>query len=294
MIALWQREHELLKALRLDRESSFEAMLEAFRAQIDAYRRLQALLVSERGHGTQPSEFSFRFSPRYWGHGEVSFEASLYGVGTFELYIRLGSDWGPEVRDRWHFVPCEEMAVRPMQTLDDMSEWVVVGPAVDRGLLLSYLQRMVDPATIAEVQAEGAALWLERARERVEVGVSDWIAMAEEQRRSPRVGGVQAMHRQLPPVEDPTPSRTSHHENGFAGMKGPAQAVAEWKREHELLESVVSSSSMDRPRRLRAFESAIDCYRRLEIALSAQRGYPTHAQDVVCGGDETRWSHRHG
>lgn len=66
-----------------------------------------------------------------------------------------------------------------MRTLDD-DDFVPVGPRSEGGVLLEWLQAMFGPRTIREVQVQAAELCLDRLRERVETGVSDWITMASQ------------------------------------------------------------------------------------------------------------------
>ncbi len=177
-IVQWQQQHAKLTELLASHEPPAEDVcLHAFGETIAAYTRVNELLSAERGYPTAVDDFSYRLHPGSIDDNEITFEVGVHGVHVAELLIEIGQ--GSEGRTGWSFSPVEPLVVTPMRTLDD-DDFVPVGPRSEGGVLLEWLQAMFGPRTIREVQVQAAELCLDRLRERVETGVSDWITMASQ------------------------------------------------------------------------------------------------------------------
>jgi hypothetical protein len=177
-IVQWQQQHAKLTELLASPEPpAGDVCLQAFGETIAAYTRVNELLSAERGYPTAVEDFSYRLYPGSIDDNEITFVVGVHGVDTAELLIQIGQ--GSERRMGWSFSPVEPLVVTPMRTLDD-DDFVPVGPRSEGGVLLEWLQAMVGPEAIREVQVQAAEICLDRLRERVETGVSDWITMASQ------------------------------------------------------------------------------------------------------------------
>jgi hypothetical protein len=174
-IVRWQDQHAALMELLASPEPQDDVCLQAFGETIAAYTRVNELLSAERGYPTAADDFSYRLHPGSIDDDEVIFAVDVHGVPVAELLIWIGP--GIEGRTGWRFLPVEPLTVTPMHTLDD-EEFVPVGPQSHSGVLLDWLQAMIAPQAITEVQSQAAELCLDRLARRVEIGVSDWITMA--------------------------------------------------------------------------------------------------------------------
>ncbi|MGO9103425.1 MAG: hypothetical protein ACLP9Y_29790, partial [Mycobacterium sp.] len=173
----WQKEHAALMELLASPEPPEELCLQAFGETIASYTRVNELLSSERGYPTAADDFSYRLHPGSIDDDEIVFAVDVHGVPVAELLVGIGR--GIEGRTGWRFLPVEPLTVTPMHSLDD-EEFVALGPRCHSGVLLDWLQAMVGPQAITEVQSQAAELCLDRLRRRVEIGVSDWITMASQ------------------------------------------------------------------------------------------------------------------
>lgn len=252
-IAAWQLKHqELLECLK-GRGPLWEVALEPFAEAIASYARVDELLIAERGHPTAPEDFNFEL---YRGESpdEIIFNVELHGVRLGELAVPLRRDFSGK-RTGWQYLPASPLTETPLpvdQTFDELEQFVTVAAQPHSEVQLEWLQAVADPQQIRRVQDETAELCLERLGQRVKIGVSDWIKMAEDQPKD-------------------------------ADSQQSAHAIVSWQRKHEELMALIESDDAGWEDQRQAFAETIASYATVEELLTAERGYPTAIEDVSYG-----------